>query len=61
LKKGTASYFMSLGLVGDDADVSDDETNINFLFETALFKVAFLPFAYLVSPPTPFFRFPGCF
>ena len=38
-----------LGLVGEEVDVSDEETNINILFDMALERIAFLPFGYLVD------------
>jgi len=49
LAVGTATYFQRLGLVGDDVDISDEETNINILFGMALERIAFLPFGYLVD------------
>jgi len=30
-------------------DITDEETDINILFEMALQKLAFMPFAYIVS------------
>jgi hypothetical protein len=38
-----------LGLVGEEVDVADEETNINILFDMALERIAFLPFGYLVD------------
>ncbi len=49
LCKGTAGYYQQLGLLGQDVDVSDHETNINILFNMALDKLAFMPFGYLVD------------
>ena len=41
--------FQNLGLLSPEIDISDTETNINFLFDMALQKLAFLPFGYLVD------------
>ena len=49
LSVGTASYFQKLGLLSDDVDVEDDETDINILFGMALERIAFLPFGYLID------------
>lgn len=49
LAVGTATYFQRLGLIGEEVDVGDKETNINILFDMALERVAFLPFGYLVD------------
>merc|ERR1719419_643466 len=49
LAVGTATYFQRLGLLGEDVDISDEETNINILFDMALERIAFLPFGYLVD------------
>ena len=49
LAVGTATYYQRLGLLDDDLDVSDEETNINILFDMALERIAFLPFGYLVD------------
>jgi len=49
LAVGTATYFQKLGLLGEDVDIADEETNINILFDMALQKIAYLPFAYLVD------------
>ena len=49
LAVGTATYFQRLGLLDDDLDVNDEETNINILFDMALDRIAFLPFGYLVD------------
>jgi len=49
LAVGTAEYFKRLGLISEDVDVSDEETNINILFDMALERIAFLPFGYLVD------------
>jgi len=49
LAVGTAEYFQRLGLVGEEVDVADEETNINILFDMALERIAFLPFGYLVD------------
>jgi len=45
----TGTYYQKLGLLSPDLDISDEETNINILFDMALKRVAFLPFAYLVD------------
>jgi glycopeptide antibiotics resistance protein len=37
------------GLIYDDVDLTDEETNINLLFNMALERIAFLPFGYLVD------------
>ena len=49
LAVGTATYFQKLGLLGEEIDVMDEETNINILFDMALERIAFLPFGYLVD------------
>jgi len=49
LAVGTATYFQRLGLLADDVDVEDEETNINILFDMALRRIAFLPFGYLID------------
>merc|ERR1711874_593024 len=49
LAVGTATYFQRLGLLDEDLDVNDEETNINILFDMALERIAFLPFGYLVD------------
>ena len=49
LAVGTATYFQKLGLLSPDLDISDEETNINILFDMALERIAFLPFGYLVD------------
>merc|ERR1711970_954039 len=49
LAVGTATYFQMLGLVGEEVDISDEQTNINILFDMALERIAFLPFGYLVD------------
>jgi len=49
LAVGTATYFQRLGLLGEEVDISDEETNINILFDMALERIAFLPFGYLVD------------
>merc|ERR1711910_4037 len=49
LAVGTATYFQRLGLLDEDLDVNDEETNINILFDIALERIAFLPFGYLVD------------
>jgi len=49
LSVGTASYFKQLGLLSEDVDVEDDETDINILFGMALERIAFLPFGYMVD------------
>lgn len=46
---GTPVHFKRLGLLGDSVDVTDEETNLNALMQTALFKVVFMPFAYVVD------------
>ena len=46
---GTPSYYKRLGLLGEDVDVTDEETNINILFSMALGRLAFMPFGYLVD------------
>jgi hypothetical protein len=53
---GTASYYKQLGLIDEDVDITDEETNINILFEMALQRLAFLPFGYLVSSRAPFLK-----
>ena len=45
----TGTYYQKLGLLSPDLDIKDEETNINILFDMALKRVAFLPFAYLVD------------
>jgi len=49
LAVGTATYFQRLGLIGEEVDISDEQTNINILFDMALERIAFLPFGYLVD------------
>jgi peptidyl-dipeptidase A len=49
LAVGNAEYFQSLGLVGQEVDVTDEETNINLLFGLALDRIAFLPFSYMID------------
>merc|ERR1719184_44994 len=49
LAVGTATYFQKLGLLGEDVDIADEQTNINILFDMALDRIAFLPFGYLVD------------
>jgi len=49
LAVGTATYFQKLGLLGEDVDTADEQTNINILFDMALHRIAFLPFGYLVD------------
>ena len=49
LAVGTATYFQKLGLLSPELDISDEETNINILFDMALERIAFLPFGYLVD------------
>ena len=49
LAVGTATYFQRLGLLDENLDVNDEETNINILFDMALERIAFLPFGYLVD------------
>ena len=49
LSIGTPSYFQQLGLLGSEVDINDEETNINLLYNMALKKIAFLPWAYLVD------------
>jgi glycopeptide antibiotics resistance protein len=46
---GTASYYKRLGLIGDEVDITDEETDINILFEMALQRLVFMPFGYLVK------------
>ena len=46
---GAPSYFQRLGLLGDDVDVTDPETNINLLFNMAMTRIAFMPFGYMVD------------
>ena len=49
LTLGTATYYKRLGLLNNSVDITDEETDINILFEMALQKLAFMPFAYIVS------------
>ena len=49
LAVATASYYQRLGLLSNDVDIGDKETNINVLFKAALDRLAFLPFGYLVD------------
>jgi len=49
LAVGTASYYQKLGLLSEDVDIEDEETNINILMNMALERIAFLPFGYLVD------------
>ena len=49
LAVGTPSYYQKLGLLSQDVDVTDKETNINILFAMALDRLAFIPFGYLVD------------
>ncbi|XP_059083297.1 angiotensin-converting enzyme-like [Tigriopus californicus] len=49
LAVGTPSYYQRLGLMKDDFDITDKETNINLLFDTALERLAFMPFGYLID------------
>ena len=45
---GTASYYKRLGLIDESVDITDEETDINILFEMALQRLVFMPFGYLV-------------
>eukprot|EP00094_Tigriopus_californicus_P003982 TCALIF_03835-PA protein Name:"Similar to Ance Angiotensin-converting enzyme (Drosophila melanogaster)" AED:0.12 eAED:0.12 QI:128/0.66/0.42/1/1/1/7/0/623 len=49
LAVGTPSYYQRLGLMKDDVDITDKETNINLLFNTALQRLVFMPFGYLID------------
>ncbi len=49
LAVGTASYYQQLGLLDDDIDIADEETNINILMKMALFRLAHMPFGYIVD------------
>ncbi len=49
LAVGTAGYYKRLGLLSQDVDEMDPETNINILFNAALGKLVFMPFGYLVD------------
>lgn len=49
LPVGTPGYYQQLGLLSKDFDATDEETNVNLLFDMALAKLAFLPFAYTVD------------
>ena len=49
LAVGTAGYYKRLGLLSQDVDEMDPETNINILFNAALCKLVFMPFGYLVD------------
>ena len=49
LAVGTADYYQRLGLLSNDVDMGDKETNINILFRMALERLAFMPFGYLVD------------
>eukprot|EP00095_Tigriopus_kingsejongensis_P010159 maker-scaffold575_size133042-snap-gene-0.38 protein:Tk10159 transcript:maker-scaffold575_size133042-snap-gene-0.38-mRNA-1 annotation:"hypothetical protein DAPPUDRAFT_304127" len=49
LAVGTPSYYRRLGLIADDIDITDHETNINLLFAMALHRLAFMPFSYMVD------------
>ena len=42
-------FFNFPGLLSEDVDVEDDETDINILFGMALERIAFLPFGYMVD------------
>jgi len=46
---GTAGYFQRLGLLSNDVDATEKETEINMLFNMAMEKLVFLPFGYLVD------------
>ena len=45
----TGTYYKMMGLLEEGVDISDEETNINILFDMALERIAFLPFGYLVD------------
>lgn len=47
LSVGTPRHLQALGLV--QTSVDDSSVDINYLYMTALDKVAFLPFAYLID------------
>ena len=49
LAVGTADYYQRLGLLSNEVDVADEETNINILFDNAMKRLAFMPFGYLVD------------
>ena len=49
LISGTAGYFQRVGLIGEEVDASDEETEINILLKMALERLAFLPYGYLVD------------
>lgn len=38
-----------MGLIGEEVDASDEETEINILLKMALERLAFLPYGYLVD------------
>ena len=46
---GTVSFHQRLGLLSENFDDNDEETEINLLLSMALEKLAFMPFAYLVD------------
>ena len=46
---GTAGYFQRLGLLSNDIDATEKETDINILFNMALSRLVFMPFGYLVD------------
>ena len=49
LLSGTAGYFQRLGLLSEDVDATDEQTEINILFNMALERLAFIPYGYLVD------------
>ena len=49
LAVSTPNYFQNIGLLDKSIDITDEETNVNMLFDMALDRLAFLPFGYLVD------------
>ena len=46
---GTAGNFQRLGLLSNEVDTTEKETDINILFNMALTRLAIMPWTYLVD------------
>ena len=45
----TISNYQRLGLIDEDVDRFDEQTNINALMAIGLYKIAFMPYAYILD------------
>ena len=45
----TISNYQRLGLIDEDVDRFDEQTNINALMSIGLYKIVFLPYAYILD------------